>query len=96
MQEQAFAATARDFCGMNDEWSELPTAFTQAKALTTFGATPLFVLTAGQGQEAGWAAAQDKLALLSTNSVHRTIPDASHARPAGQEGICRSVEHRHR
>ena len=78
-QEQAFAATARDFRGMNDEWSELPTAFTQAKALTTFGAKPLFVLTAAQDQETGWAAAQDKLALLSTNSVHRTIPDASHA-----------------
>jgi pimeloyl-ACP methyl ester carboxylesterase len=78
-QEQAFAATARDFRGMNDEWSQLPTAFTQAKALTTFGAKPLIVLTASKDQEAGWSDAQDKLALLSTNSVHRTIDGATHA-----------------
>jgi pimeloyl-ACP methyl ester carboxylesterase len=78
-QEQAFAATAREFRGMNDEWSQLPTAFTQAKALTSFGAKPLIVLTAGQGQDAGWSDAQDKLALLSTNSVHRTIDGATHA-----------------
>jgi pimeloyl-ACP methyl ester carboxylesterase len=78
-QEQAFAATASEFRGMNDEWSQLPTTFTQAKALTTFDAKPLVVLTAGQGQEAGWSAAQDKLALLSTNSVHRTIQAATHA-----------------
>ena len=32
-----------------------------------------------QGQEAGWSDAQDKLALLSTNSVHRTIQAATHA-----------------
>src|SRR4051794_16142069 len=78
-QEQAFAATARDFRGMNDEWSQLPTAFTQAKALTTLGSKPLVVLTAGKGQEAGWSAAQDELARLSTNSAHRTIAPASHA-----------------
>jgi pimeloyl-ACP methyl ester carboxylesterase len=78
-QEQAFAATAREFRGMNGEWSRLPAAFTQAKALSTFGGKPLFVLTAGQGQETGWSAAQDKLARLSSNSVHRTIDGATHA-----------------
>jgi pimeloyl-ACP methyl ester carboxylesterase len=78
-QEQAFAATARDFRGMNDEWSQLPTAFTQAKALTTVGAKPLVVLTAGQGQATGWSAAQDKLSLLSTNTVHRSLDGATHA-----------------
>jgi hypothetical protein len=78
-QEQSFAAYARDFRGQRDEWSELPTAFTQAKALTTFGAKPLIVITAGQGQDPGWFAAQDKLATHSTNSVHRTIYAANHA-----------------
>jgi len=77
-QEQAFAATARDFRGMNDEWSQLPTAFRQAKALTTLGAKPLVVLTAGRGQDRGWSAAQDKLARLSTNSLHRTVTGATH------------------
>jgi pimeloyl-ACP methyl ester carboxylesterase len=78
IQEQAFAATARDFRGQRDEWSELPTAFTQAKALSTFGGKPLIVITASEGQDPGWFAAQDKLATLSTNNVHRTIHGATH------------------
>ncbi len=86
-QEQAFAATAAEFRAMNDEWSQLPTMFDQAKTLTTFGAKPLIVLTAGQGQDAGWPAAQDKLALLSTNVVHRTIHAASHEDLLLDEGI---------
>jgi pimeloyl-ACP methyl ester carboxylesterase len=77
-QERSFAATARDFRGQRDEWSELPTVFTQAKALTTLGAKPLVVVTAGEGQDPGWFAAQDKLATLSSNSVHRTIHGAVH------------------
>ena len=77
-QEQSFASTAGRFRGLRDEWSELPTAFKQAKALTTFGAKPLIVITAGVGQQAGWSAAQDKLAALSMNSVHRTISGADH------------------
>ena len=44
--ERSFAATARDFNGQRDEWAELPTAFAQAKALTSFGTKPLIVLTA--------------------------------------------------
>lgn len=78
-QERSFNASPRDYQGQRDEWSELPTSFSQAKALTTFGAKPLIVITAGQGQDPGWSGAQDKLALLSTNSVHRTIDGADHA-----------------
>ena len=77
-QERAFAATARDFRGQRDEWSELPTVFNQAKALTTLGSTPLVVVTAEQGQDPGWPAAQDKLATLSTNSAHRIVRGATH------------------
>ena len=77
-QERSFA-TARDLSGQRDEWSELPTVFDQAKALVSFGAKPLVVITAGDGQQAGWSAAQDKMATLSTNSVHRTIHGADHA-----------------
>jgi hypothetical protein len=36
------------------------------------------VITAGKGQQAGWAGAQDDLATLSRNSVHRVVPDATH------------------
>jgi hypothetical protein len=77
-QERAFAATARDFRGQRDEWSELPTVFRQAEALSTLGATPLIVVTAGQGQDPGWPQAQDKLATLSSNSAHRIVHGATH------------------
>jgi hypothetical protein len=36
------------------------------------------VITAGQGEQPGWFAAQDKLATLSSNSAHRTVTDATH------------------
>ncbi|MDT4910155.1 MAG: hypothetical protein QOI69_3396 [Pseudonocardiales bacterium] len=77
-QERAFAAAARDFRGQRDEWSELPTAFDQAKALTTLGSTPLIVVTADKGQDPGWLQAQNKLATLSTNSAHRIVRGATH------------------
>ena len=61
-----------------DEWAEAPTAMEQARALTTLGARPLFVLTAGSGAQDGWMPLQDQLAALSSNSIHRVLPDATH------------------
>jgi pimeloyl-ACP methyl ester carboxylesterase len=55
-----------------------PSAARQAAALTDFADKPLVVLTAGSGHDASWMAAQDKLATLSTNSVHRVVPGATH------------------
>jgi hypothetical protein len=68
----------RELRADRDEFAELPTAFKQAQALTTLGSKPLVVLTAGLGQQAGWFAAQDKLALLSSNRAHRTARGATH------------------
>jgi pimeloyl-ACP methyl ester carboxylesterase len=62
----------------HDEFTELPTVFKQAQALKTLGSRPLVVLTAGRGQQAGWFAAQDKLALLSSSHTHRTVRGATH------------------
>lgn len=78
-QEQAFVSTATEQNGQRDEWSMLPTAFNQAKALRDFGSKPLIVITASKGQMTGWPAVQNKLATLSTNSAHRTIGGAEHA-----------------
>jgi hypothetical protein len=78
-EERAFASTAREWRGQRDEFSKLPTAFKQAQALTDLAGKPLIVVTAGKDQQTGWPAAQDKLATLSTNVIHRTLPDASHA-----------------
>ena len=76
--ERAFASDAGDLRGQRDEWRQLPIAFGQAKALHDFGAKPLIVVTAGRGAQAGWPAAQDRLAALSSNAAHRTFAAASH------------------
>lgn len=77
-QERAFLSTAQDNSSVRDEFSQIRTAMAQAGALRTLGGKPLIVLTATKGAETGWAAAQDDLARLSTNSVHRTVA-ATHA-----------------
>lgn len=77
-EELAFAATARDRRSQRDEFAELPAAFTQAQAVHDLRDTPLFVVTAGEDQQAGWFTAQDDLAALSTNSVHLVVPGATH------------------
>jgi hypothetical protein len=78
-QERAFMATPRAARSVRDEFSQIRTTMTQAQALTTLGDRPLIVLTAGTGAQGGWDAAQDKLAALSTNSVHRTLANVEHA-----------------
>jgi pimeloyl-ACP methyl ester carboxylesterase len=70
-QARAFAASPRNLRSQRDELSTYPVLFRQAHALTTLGAKPLVVLTATQGQQAGWPTAQDRLATLSTNTSHR-------------------------
>jgi len=58
--------------------AELPAVLDQAKALTTIGDRPLVVVTAGADPSRGWLDAQDRMAELSSNSVHRVIPTATH------------------
>ena len=77
-QERAFTSTARDLSSQRVEYSQLPAAFRQAQALTTLDGKPLIVVTAREGQQAGWFAAQDALAKLSTNSAHRSVAGATH------------------
>ena len=56
----------------------IPEVFEQAQALTTLQDRPLVVLTASENlTNPGWIAAQDKLATLSTDHLHRTV-DATH------------------
>jgi pimeloyl-ACP methyl ester carboxylesterase len=71
-QVQAFATSPRGANNMRDEQAELRAVFTQAQALTTFDPKPLAVVTASENADGtkGWAAAQDHLAELSTNSTH--------------------------
>ena len=73
-----FGATARDFLSTIHEYADAGDAVKQAASLTDLGNKPLFVLTAGSGSDAAWFAAQDQMAGLSTDSVHRVIEGASH------------------
>ena len=64
---------------MRDEQAQLLAVFAQAQALTTFDPKPLAVVTARENADGtkGWAAAQDRMAALSTNSTHWTA-DTTH------------------
>jgi pimeloyl-ACP methyl ester carboxylesterase len=73
--EQATPAAARSG---RDEILALPAALRQAQALTSIGARPLVVVSAGSGQQTGWLEAQDALPHLSTNSAHRVLDTATH------------------
>jgi pimeloyl-ACP methyl ester carboxylesterase len=78
-QQRAFWSTPRHNRSVRDEFSELRTAMTQAQSLTSLGDRPLLVVTAQQDADVGWMAAQEELASLSTNSVQRVLPSATHA-----------------
>jgi pimeloyl-ACP methyl ester carboxylesterase len=62
-----------------DEYIQAGSSAQQAAALTDFNDKPLIVLTAGIGSRPGWAASQEALAVLSTNSLHRVIDGSTHA-----------------
>jgi len=78
-QLRTFAASPRELRANRNEFLELPTVFEQAKALKSLGSKPLAVLSAGRDQQRGWATAQEELAQLSSNSVHRTEHGSTHS-----------------
>jgi pimeloyl-ACP methyl ester carboxylesterase len=75
---RASDATASTLRSTVDEYVQANASMEQAAALRDFGDKPLIVLTAGSGHDAAWSAAQNRMATLSTNSVHRTIDGATH------------------
>src|SRR3954451_24526590 len=75
---RAFNSSPRQLTASRVEFLQLPKVFNEAKAVRSLHDKPLAVLTATVGQVRGWAAAQDKLAQLSTNSTHRTVAGATH------------------
>jgi pimeloyl-ACP methyl ester carboxylesterase len=84
-QYRSFASSPRGARNTVAESASLPALLTQARALTTLDSTPLVVLTAaGHDADPDWAAAQQRMAALSTNSSHRSA-DATHAGLLDQE-----------
>jgi pimeloyl-ACP methyl ester carboxylesterase len=78
-EARASGATAENLRTTIDEYLQAGASAKEAAALTSFGDKPLFVLTAGVGSSSDWMPKQDKLAALSTNSVHRVAEGADHA-----------------
>jgi pimeloyl-ACP methyl ester carboxylesterase len=75
---RASDATASTLRSTIDEYLQATASTEQAATLRDLADKPLIVLTAGSGHDAAWSTAQDHLARLSTNSVHRVIAGASH------------------
>jgi pimeloyl-ACP methyl ester carboxylesterase len=75
---RASVATASMLRSTIDEYVQASASIEQAAALRDFADKPLIVLTAGSGHDAAWSAAQNRMATLSTNSVHRIIDGATH------------------
>jgi pimeloyl-ACP methyl ester carboxylesterase len=76
---RAKLATSASLRSTIDEFLQASASEHEAASLTDFGDKPLVVLTAGDGNDAAWMAAQNKTATLSTNSVHRVVKGAVHA-----------------
>jgi pimeloyl-ACP methyl ester carboxylesterase len=75
---RASDATASTLRSTIDEYLQATASTEQAAALRDFADKPLIVLTAGSGHDAAWSTAQNRMATLSTNSVHRVIAGATH------------------
>jgi pimeloyl-ACP methyl ester carboxylesterase len=57
---------------------QMPAQLNRAAKLTSLGNRPLGVVTAGKDSQPGWAAHQNDLATLSSNSFHRTVAGSTH------------------
>jgi pimeloyl-ACP methyl ester carboxylesterase len=75
---RASDATAGTLRSTIDEYVQAAASTQQAAALRDFADKPLIVLTAGSGHDAAWSTAQNRMATLSTNSVHHIIDGATH------------------
>ena len=82
---RASVATPSTLRSTIDEYVQANASMEQAAALRDFAAKPLIVLTAGRGHDGAWSAAQNRLARLSTNSVHRVVAGAIHEDLVGNE-----------
>ena len=76
---RATAATGKEMSGFLDEFAVANRSGAEAGRLRSLDAKPLIVLTATRGNSEGWMAAQNEMAALSSNSLHRVQQGAEHA-----------------
>lgn len=75
---RATAVTPEEIAGVLAEYGVAGRSAAEAGTLRSLGAKPLIVLTATLGNRSGWMEWQNQMAGLSTNSVHRLEPGATH------------------
>lgn len=75
---RASMATSTTVRSVLDEYVAGSASMADAAALRDFDDRPLVVLTAAVGHPPSWFAAQDRLATLSTDTVHRVVDGATH------------------
>lgn len=92
---RATTATGKHLAGLVEEYGVATRSAAQAGTLRGLGTKPLVVLTATVGNQAGWMDRQDQMAALSSNSVHRLEPGATHIAfvddPAHTPSVTRAV-----
>ena len=71
-------ATGEVMSGVLGEYGTASRSMAAAGRLRSLDAKPLIVLTAERGNAEGWMADQRKMVTLSTNSLHRVVPGATH------------------
>jgi pimeloyl-ACP methyl ester carboxylesterase len=76
---RATAVTGKEMSGTLDEYGVANRSTAEAGRLRSLDAKPLVVLTAERGNSKGWMADQNETVTLSTNSLHRVVPGATHA-----------------
>jgi len=78
-EARANSSTASSLASFVEEYGVANTSMQQASALTSLNGKPLIVLTADEGiTDDQWQSKQDRMATLSTNSLHRHA-NATHA-----------------
>jgi pimeloyl-ACP methyl ester carboxylesterase len=89
------AATGKEMGGFLDEFGVANRSEAEAWNLRSLDAKPLIVLTAERGNSEGWMADQNETVKLSTNSLHRIVPGATHAsfveNPAHVAAVTRAI-----
>ena len=92
-QVRAMTSSPHALRNGRDEISMIPEVFEQAQSLTTLQGVPLAVLTTSESLDTkGWAAAQDKLAALSANHVHRDVESTHAGLVEDEQGSAESVQ----
>jgi hypothetical protein len=75
---RASSASASYMGSSVDEFAVAGRSASQAGELVDLAHKPLIVLTASRGNAEGWMQAQDEMATLSDNSLHRVVAGATH------------------